>query len=500
MPALVTTVRLVVICALACMGLSACAGGGADSAADVPDPAFDVPAVSDPSAASEASAWPVPGVVLVVVIDTLRADHLGAYGAPSNQTPALDALAARSLVFEQATATSSWTRSSIASMLTSRYPGSLHVLDRDDAIAPDALTIAEVLAARGWRTVGVFSNGNASPEIGFAQGFAEARRPQLVRGYPGDFQKYTAEGVTNEATAALRAWRDEGERAPLFLFVHYIDPHDPYLPHPELMPGTEPPGRFSGARPDLDRLDRLGASRRTADDVARIAWLYAGEVRYCDRWVGRLLDELAGIGAARDALVVVTADHGEGLWDHDKRGHGTDLYQEQIRVPLLVHYPGMTAASAGRVTEPISLVDLAPTILAAVGVGRPEAFEGHDLGPLTRGHARAPGLTPVYAEMDLDGRSFEALRVGPTKLVRRRDSSWRAFVWPRELYRLDADPHETHDLARVAGERGLVRRLDLGTKRWAGAIAARGAALPAAPVRSLSPEVEKQLRGLGYLR
>src|SRR6185295_15339932 len=111
-------------------------------------------------------------------------------------TPALDRLAQRSYVFDQATATSSWTRSSIASMLTSRYPGSLRVLGRNDAISDDATTIAEVVSAHGWHAAGVFSNGNASPELGFAQGVAEVRRPTLARGYPGDFQKFTAEGVT----------------------------------------------------------------------------------------------------------------------------------------------------------------------------------------------------------------------------------------------------------------------------------------------------------------
>ena len=162
---------------------------------DVPDPPL---ALADPVTPP---AWPVPRAVVFVVIDTLRADHVGAYGAGPDSTPALDRLARRSYVFDQAHATSSWTRSSIASMLTSRYPGSLRVLGRDDAIAPDALTVAEILSARGWHTAGVFSNGNASPELGFAQGVAEVRRPTVVRGYPGDFQKFTAEGVTAEAVA-----------------------------------------------------------------------------------------------------------------------------------------------------------------------------------------------------------------------------------------------------------------------------------------------------------
>ncbi len=486
------TLRWLIVGSIAvAFALAAWRGVGPDPSADLPAPPFGPVGVADPP------AWPAPRVVLLVIIDTLRADHVGAYGAASGSTPALDRLAGTSFVFDQAAATSSWTRSSIASILTSRYPGSLHVLGRNDAIAADALTVAEAVAARGWRTAGVFSNGNASPELGFAQGVTDVRTPRLVRGYPGDFQKFTAEGVTAEAIAALRAWHDGGERAPLFLFVHYIDPHGPYLPHPELMPEPEPPGRFSGARPDLDRLDRTWASRLIPADLARIKHLYEGEVRYCDRWVGRLLDALGALGVADRTLVMVTADHGEGLWDHGRRGHGVDLYQEQIHVPLIVHYPGMTAADAARVAEPVSLLDLAPTILAASGIERPGAFEGHDLTPLTRGRARPSALGYVYAEMDLDGRSFESMRVGTSKLIRRR-SGWRALLKADELYRLDVDPGERDDLSR--GDRALVRRLLAATDRWDAAIAARRGNHPTMPLRSLSPELHEQLRGLGYVR
>ncbi len=461
--------------------------------ADVPEPPL---ALADPVTPP---AWPAPRLVLFLVIDTLRADHVGAYGAAPDVTPALDRLAARSYVFDQATATSSWTRSSIASMLTSRYPGSIGVLGRNDAIADDATTIAETLTAEGWHTAGVFSNGNASPELGFAQGVADVRRPTVARGYPGDFQKFTAEGVTAEAIAALQSWHDGGAAAPLFLFVHYIDPHDPYLPHPELMATAEPSGRFSGARPDLDRLDRVPLNELDATDVARIKHLYEGEVRYCDGWVGKLLDAVDALGVGDRAMIVLTADHGEGLWDHGRRGHGVDLYQEQIRVPLFVHYAGMTARDAARIAAPVSLLDLAPTMLAAAAIARPPEAEGHDLAPLMRGRDRAAALAYVYSELDLDGRAFQAMRLGPTKLiVRRGDVS--PELRPPKLFRLDADPGERTDLGAAADERGLVQRLGTAIERWAAAIGRRAGTRSPEPLRSLSPELQRQLRGLGYLK
>jgi arylsulfatase A-like enzyme len=446
------------------------------------------------------SPWPKPRVVLFIVIDTLRADHVGAYGAGPDSTPALDDLAKRSFVFDQATATSSWTRSSIASMLTARYPTSLHVLGRDDAISDDATTVAEILSAHGWRTAGVFSNGNASPELGFAQGVAEVRRPTVVNGYPHDFQKFTAEGVTAEAVASLRAWHASGpSAAPLFLFVHYIDPHDPYLPHPDLMPSPEPAGHYSGARPELDRLDHVPPNELAASDVARIKHLYEGEVRYCDRWVGKLLDEVDALGVGAHAMIVVTADHGEGLWDHGRRGHGVDLYQEQIRVPLFVHYPGMAAKDAARIAAPVSLLDLVPTLLGALAIERPAELEGHDLAPLTVGRARAAALAYVYAELDLDGRVFQAMRLGPAKLILRHGDVSPPLKRPK-LFQLDADPGERDDLGSHDDQRALIQHLTTATERWAAAIAGRGAATQPKPAGSLDPKLQEQLRGLGYVQ
>jgi arylsulfatase A-like enzyme len=305
--------------------------------------------------------------------------------------------------------------------------------------------------------------------------------------------------VTAEAISALRTWHGAGAAAPLYLFVHYIDPHDPYLPHPELMAEPEPAGRFSGARPELDRVDRVPPGELAAADVARIKHLYAGEVRYCDRWVGTLLDELGTLGVADQSMIVLTADHGEGLWDHGRRGHGADLYQEQIRVPLLVHYAGMKDRDAARIAAPVSLLDLVPTMLGALAIERPAELEGHDLGPLTRGRARDTALDYVYAELDLDGRSFQAMRLGPSKLIVRRGEV-KPPLRRQKLFDLAADPGERTDLGANDDQRARVQRLTTAIERWTAAIAGRAGTTRPRPVGEIDPKVEEQLRGLGYIK
>ena len=463
------------------------------NAPDVPEPQFDNDLDSGVAVSRPAR------VIVLIVIDTLRADHVGAYGSILELTPNLDRLANRSFVFENAIATSSWTRSSVASMLTSRYPGSIRVLQREDAIAEEYATLPEILSREGWETFAVLSNGNAGPTYGFDRGFVRWVWPQVERGYPGDFRKVTAEGVTLEALKALDEQERSASRRPFFLFVHYIDPHDPYLPQPGLLPGSEPPGRFSGSRLDLKELDRLPPNERTTDDVDRIKYLYAGEVKYCDGWVGKLVDELDRRDTADQTMIIVTADHGEGLWDHRRRDHGKDLYEEQIHVPLVVRYPGTSERDARRIANPVSLVDIAPTILRSAGIARPTDFEGHDLTPLTRGEARPEALQYIYSELDLDRKNYEAIRNGSSKLIRRR-SRWEWLRHGLQVYDLAVDPKEQKNLAhRLTGppEQG---RLRAALDRWGHAIYARAGGGRRVSTSDLDVRTRDQLKALGYIQ
>jgi arylsulfatase len=379
--------------------------------------------------------------IVFVVIDTLRADHLGAFGGTEGLSPALDGLSVDATVFTNAIATSSWTRPSIASMFTGRYPTSLGVHGRDTAIAERTVTIAELLAATGFQTLGVASNGNSSAEHGFSQGFDAYVRPGLAgsnRGSP-----WTAEEVTKKGFELLDG---SDQDRPFFLFLHYIDPHGPYLPHPGLMTGPQPPGRYDGSRKSLSALDQLPASRHQDADLERIRHLYAGEVRYVDLWIGRLIDGLKERGLFDSTMLIVTSDHGEGLWDHGHRAHGHDLHDEIIRVPLILRLPGKPKTRGVRVDDTVSLVDLAPTILAQTNTPfSPVSFEGWDLTPLAVGNSQARRLTAVYAEMNMDARDFHAVRSTERKLIEKR-TIWPSRVPRSQFYDLRADKAEKRNL------------------------------------------------------
>jgi len=426
--------------------------------------------------------------VVFVLVDTLRRDHVGLYGSGPSPTPRIDELGRGGVVFDQAVAASSWTRSSVASMFASRFPTALGVLDRDDALNEEVVTLAETLRARGTQTLGVWTNGNASEPFGFAQGFDRWVRPDLVNRYPGDFEVATAEGVTRKALEVLDAI---DKSRPFFLFAHYVDPHDPYFPHPEFSGTPEPPGRFNGSRRDLEALDLVHHPEPA--DTARIRHLYRGAVQYTDHWIGELMTGLSARRLDRNLLVVVTSDHGEGLWDHGRRGHGFDLYEEMVRVPLMMQWTGHRGPGVGRrISAPVSLVDLAPTILATLGAPPEPSFVGRDLAPWTETRPDVPGPSSPYAELTLDGRDFETVRESTFKLIRARGGP---VGMPTQLFDLSVDPHETKNLVGDPSSPALPLLVELG--RIGDAL--RNGAVRSRQVVSVDADVEQRLKALGYV-
>jgi arylsulfatase A-like enzyme len=432
---------------------------------------------------------------LLIVIDTLRADHLGAYGSSRNLSPSLDTLANESYLFENAIATSAWTRSSIASMFTSQFPSPLGVLGRKDAIPEEVTTIAEVFQRRGYSTYGVTTNGNAGASFGFAQGFEAFEYPDIKRSYPGGATKFPAEGVTKMALDWLKT-RDATK--PFFVFLHYTDPHDPYFPHDGLLPGPEPAGRFDGSRKRLGEMDReFRQSGLPQEDMDRIKYLYAGEVKYCDIWIGKLIAGLKELGLWDDLMIIVTADHGEGLWDHSERAHGRDLYEEMIRVPLLVRYPGPADAGGARIATPVSLVDLAPTLLAGAGAPAPAEFRGRDLWNRARRNAETSEQPGIYAELGLDWMHLESVRVGNHKLIRdRRRAAEDDGAY--QLFDLSADPNEKRNVMQAAPD--VAPRLRMSLADWRNALAEQAlAAKKGMRLDQLSVADLESMKALGYL-
>jgi choline-sulfatase len=439
-----------------------------------------------PSAAADGA----PKRVVFVLVDTLRYDHLGRAGDPRGLTPRLDALAAEGAWFPHALAASSWTRPSVTSMFTGLHPGSHGVEDGDDGLAPDLPTLAQLLAASGVNCLAVSANANGGRAFGLDRGFAEFRVPLERRGYPDDFEKIPGDVVMKKGLELLE---QVGERESFFLFLHMIDPHDPYLEHPGLLGGDGPPGRFAGSRRDLKRLGTTDPAALTEDDYERIRWLYAGEVRFADQCIGELLDALAARGWLDDTLVIVTSDHGEELWNHGRRAHGQSLYQELVHVPLILRPPPALGLGGRTVERLAHHVDLMPTILSYFGVPAPLGIAGADLMPAVAGAAHeAPAY--VVSQLQHEGVTLECATDFRLKRILEPEPATGA---PREeLYDLAADPGEHAPLQDPPPVRfAALREFHAGMLDQIARARVEGVTLP---WTELGEEVRAELAGLGY--
>ena len=379
-----------------------------------------------------------PDVVLVVV-DTLRADKLGCLGSPRGLTPAIDRFAEGALVFEQASAHAPWTLPSIASLFTSTTPpqhgagGRLNEALQSDfrALPEGAVTLAEALAGAGFRTALIGNVSFLTAPFGLTQGFEHC---DVVAAESNELAR-DAHGTTEAALAWLR--QSEG---PSFLVVHYFDPHAVYDPPAEFRERFAAPedrsGTFTfGTRAELAAL-RRGQLELDLATLARAERLYDGEIAFVDRELGRLLAFLEERSASRPCVVALTADHGEEFGDHAGFEHGHTLYRELLHVPLLVSAPGL---AAGRVRAPVAQIDLAPTLCELAGVALPSAFAGQSLaGALTSEPLAAQ--RGILAEGNMWGAERTSWRSGNWKLVRSTGA-------PSELYDLARDPLEQSDLA-----------------------------------------------------
>ena len=449
--------------------------------------------------AEPVAAEPKPGVgVLVVLIDTLRADHtsLVRHRLGRTTTPFLDQLASEAYVFSRAYSAASWTRPSVASLLTSRLPSSHGCEDRAGRLAPEVLTLAEAFQAQGFDTHGVITNGQVLSLYGFEQGFdryehfSDSPRNAYVN----------ARKLTEPVLAAV----DDLDTDPFFLYLHYVDPHDPFLEHPETDFDPGYAGCMDGSREALDPL-RWDAPQDPADKQ-RVLDLYDGEILWMDRQLERLFGKLEQRGLLERTWVVVTSDHGEGLWDHRIQSHGQELFEEQVRVPLLVRPPGGLAQRVD-ITDPISSIDVAPTLLDLMGLPVPLDFEGQSWAAALRNDGPAP-VRPVILDEKLNDVHMAAVVDGDRKLILELvkpeegfSPIQRAAVRSARLYDLESDPHENPYTAvdltvqwpagAAAMHRTLVQALS--------AAELRRAELSVLGAPEESAEQLEALRALGYL-
>lgn len=419
--------------------------------------------------------------VLVIALDTLRADRMSLYGYERPTTPELEAFAATALTFDRAITPCSWTRTAFASYFTGLNPGAHGAENRYSQLAEHHVTLAERFKDEGWRTAAFYANGNIAADFGFDQGFDLYDSPPLNAGYPGGQRMIDAASMTGRAVEWLRTERPAED--PWFLFLLYIDPHDPYLPHPEHEFGEERATvELNGSRRLLRELDK-GDKTTHVDELKRIIQnLYDGEVAYLDRHVGLLLDELTAQGLDEDTVVIVLADHGEGLWDHGYRAHGRQIYQEQIHSPLIVRWPGRTEPGA-REPRPVPVLDVFGTLADAFDLAAPEEHQS--------GNIFDPRPRPITVQEILEDVNLRAVIDWPWKLILSHGE-------PAELYHLDDDPDERRSLLKEHPD--LVARLVAVDDSVRIEDAARlVTTLGQESKIRLDPKTEQQLRALGYI-
>jgi arylsulfatase A-like enzyme len=442
-----------------------------------------------------------PRNVLLIGIDTLRADHATLSSADGGRelTPHLAALASRGTRFDAAVSQSPWTMPAFASILTGRYPHEHGAISLAGSLRPEEVTLAEVLREAGWATRAVVSHEYVDRWHGFAQGF-ERFDQRNVKGH----EAITSADVTDAAIAEL----SQAGSQPLFLFVHYFDPHYEYRDHAAIAYADSYQGWLRGQL----HFDNLVKNRQLVGpaELEFVKDLYAEEVAFTDREVGRLLEFVRAQGLEEDTLVAVVADHGEEFLDHGNFGHTTTLYEELVHVPLVIAGPGVPAGA--RFGEPVETRALFGTLLELCGVDYAprsrersllRAPEGSPEG--AKGGAEAMAFSTVWlpdAKPEW-GKRFElaSLRVGPLKLIR------DVTRGERMLFDLANDPREQHDLWQEihAGELDGAAIVDLRARAeemsslldaWIEEMKARATGVPR---HALSGAMEARLRALGYL-
>ncbi len=435
--------------------------------------------------------------VLLIVVDTLRADKLGCYGNGLGLTPHMDAFASEGVLFKNAFSHAPWTLPSFASMLTSTYPaqhgagGSLPARTTSGlkggftSLRPGIRTLGETFQDAGYRTGAVVNVLFVTKDFGMERGFddldyvsSENNQQHLLR---------TAEKTTDTALN----WIRKKDNKPFFLLVHYFDPHLAYEPPEEfrrkyaLEGDREGRGLLFGNRKDIVEY-RRGNYILGKNKIERLEALYHGEVAFTDREVGRLLAELGKDRLAPNTLVVITSDHGEEFYDHGGFEHGHTLYDELLHIPLMIRLDGRIPA--GTVVEPaVRHLDLAPTICRLTGLESEKQHEGLDLMPLMKNGA--PGDDrPVFCEGNFWGPTRFSRRAGRYKTIVHTPGG------RTEIYDLVSDPGEKTNLA--GRDPDLTNRLkaDLSIVRQGMMIKAGTASNV-----SLTPEMEEHLRALGYL-
>lgn len=437
--------------------------------------------------------------IIFIIIDTLRSDYLGCYGYDKEDlSPNLDALAADGAVYLNSYSQASYTKPSIASLMTSLYVSTHNTVMKPDALPGDVTTLAEALHLRGYYTVGYANNPHISSLSNFHQGYdeyyflepdyfftADRSSSQLV--YYSILRKvketlssskwvkhyYQDASIVNEYVIDRLGKMEEDTK--FFMFLHYMDTHDPYFEHPENGVGY---ARVSMEHPPADM----------ADEFRRV---YRSEVVHVDQYVGELVEWLKAKRLYENTAIVVTSDHGEEFYEHEGWWHGQTLYNEQINVPLIVKYPH--SVKEGSVPEyQVQAIDVAPTLLHLAGAEIPPVMQGVNL--LKYDENEKIGMEHVYSEENLEGNILVSVKTADWKMIRANEDNPRGLD-PVELYDMKADKLETRDVSTEKDS--LVASFD---SKINGFIVKASSAGYEKEARDMDDAAAEQLRALGYVQ
>lgn len=445
------------------------------------------PTATPSTAPAEKTSTPAPASkppnVLIYLVDTLRPDHLGCYGYPAPTSPHLDRLAGEAVVFEQAIAQSPWTKPSTATILSGLHPEEHGVHSFSELLPDRVVVLPEMLKPLGYLSAGFMTNPLTSRQFNYHQGFDSFEDAIQVR------------ALDLNQNSVLPWLRNRDREKPFFLFIHTMDPHMPYEPTEEYR------RRFPTRRKEASNKFMFTLSHDGDPQVIKdILGLYDGEIAANDDAFGQVIEELRRQKAYDDTLIVFVSDHGEEFYEHRGFGHLHTLYDELLRVPLVIKFPGGRGGGE-RVQECWQQLDITPTILRAVGLPVPPGMKGRAFvpgqpsGPPLAAHTQVKAGYDAVETGQLD-RPFlaeaESLRVDNRVYVHRQ----AALIYrspPREYYDLSTDPGQQHNLAHERPVETL--HMECKLRQFKGRFA------PRSPAEKLPPEqVTEHLRHLQYLR
>ena len=451
--------------------------------------------------ASASRSGHTPARIVLITVDTLRADALSVYRADAPRTRAIDDLAKDGMVFEHAVAPAPWTLPSLVSILTGLLPAAHRAIGFTSAVAPTITTLAEYLSERGYRTGAVVHNDLLNPQNGLADGFAdylslheqwfgESLGMKTLQALAPSYFPPRTWPSNDDQTNVTVEWLEANRDSDFFLWVHYLDPHAPYAP-PREYRVADPMPEIGGAF-DAPKVATQGFFVPSLAERRAIRSLYDGEVRYIDSNVGRVVATLKRLRLYDDALIVFTSDHGEEFWEHGRSGHGHSLYDELLRVPLIVKRPG--SAGRGRSAAMVSTASVTPTILDAGRIHYDAAnMSAPSLWPLLDPSAGTYQPVPLVSNAQIlfdrkEAVSFDGYKYIVSDVDRKE-----------ELFDLTADPAEQHSIAGAGGDRLAAARRLLQDQ------AARDAAIRRRlriddRVLPADDDTLRRLRTLGYLK